>query len=112
MAYQGSCTDDCVTNTDCPKGTVCRKPVGSCDPGATGKCGSMTDCYTPQVDPVCGCNGTTYSTACLAFQEGVSVEYLGECNTQAPDAIVFERDNRAADGALVRLTVSKNAPSF
>ncbi|MEM1009178.1 MAG: Kazal-type serine protease inhibitor [Myxococcota bacterium] len=29
--------------------------------------------------PVCGCNGKTYSSACLAASSGVSVKKQGSC---------------------------------
>jgi hypothetical protein len=30
--------------------------------------------------PVCGCDGMTYSSDCVAASMGVSVEFEGECN--------------------------------
>ena len=51
--------------------------------GATGALGSNR--FRPQAwqtnyDPVCGCNGKTYSNVCAANSNGVSVASQGECS--------------------------------
>ncbi len=66
----------CGADTRCPSGSYCDYAEcwdieGVCEPFPTG--------CTYLWDPVCGCNGSTYSNPCLAAQAGVSVDYTGEC---------------------------------
>lgn len=63
----------------CPAGQFCEAPTGTCSSGAAGTCSDMpADCPTT-VNPVCGCNGTTYNNACLAEAAGVSISGTGSC---------------------------------
>lgn len=51
--------------------------VASC--ANTGTCAARpTGCFTI-FDPVCGCNGVTYSNPCEAARAGVSVRRKGRC---------------------------------
>jgi hypothetical protein len=50
--------------------------------GAT--CNDPCDCPAPGNEPVCGVNGLTYPSACLAACNGVAVHYEGECGLGMP----------------------------
>ena len=51
----------------------------NCDPNAPGVCRTRPRFCTTQVDPVCGCDGHTYSNTCAAAAAGVSIAHEGEC---------------------------------
>ncbi len=75
LTVQNCCTD----NSDCGAGEYCEKAVGDCD--GEGVCIPLpVNGACPGVwDPVCGCNGVTYSNNCIATMAGVSIDYYGEC---------------------------------
>jgi hypothetical protein len=45
----------------------------------TGVCKTRPDVCTREFMPVCGCNGQTYSNACVAAASGFDVAYVGVC---------------------------------
>jgi gliding motility-associated-like protein len=54
-------------------------------------------------DPVCGCNGQTYSNACVAQENGVTLWSLGECSPNNPppspsDGCCYKLDMTVPDG--------------
>lgn len=71
----------------CLDGQFCDHPmdsdIGACGgtggDSAPGVCRDIPQACPEIFAPVCGCDGTTYSNACLAAAEGVSVEKDGEC---------------------------------
>jgi Kazal-type serine protease inhibitor-like protein len=45
----------------------------------SGTCQAIPDLCTMEFSPVCGCDGKTYASACVASRSGVSVAKPGEC---------------------------------
>jgi hypothetical protein len=67
----------------CATGTFCNFPVsahcGAAD--APGTCTKPSQACTQNIAPVCGCDGNTYSNACMAAAASMSVASTGACGT-------------------------------
>jgi hypothetical protein len=67
----------CGSNAACESPAFCRKPVGACN--ARGTCRRRPEACLLDMNPVCGCDGRTYSNGCAAFSDGVNVAHDGPC---------------------------------
>lgn len=65
----------------CPEGQYCMYDAGdSCGwADAPGVCRPRPEACITLFDPVCGCDGVTYSNACAAASAGASVQHDGPC---------------------------------
>jgi len=74
-----------IAGIGCDKGQYCNYPISArCGAGdMSGTCQATPELCTTIYDPVCGCDGKTYSSACVAARNGVSVAKEGACETTA-----------------------------
>jgi PKD repeat protein len=93
----------------CVDGLNCQFPptLGFCGTtGLSGTCGDPNGICTFILQPVCGCDGMTYSNDCVRLRSGAKLAHEGECVGGGPDLVANEIGAACqADGSLF-VTVS------
>jgi hypothetical protein len=91
VAHVGACSDRCGTlgGASCEAGTFCEFPAGTCNiVDLGGECVPIPQACPLFYDPVCGCDGQTYSSDCdrraakaqKAHDGACDVECVGACD--------------------------------
>jgi hypothetical protein len=68
----------CEIPSDCAVDELCRRPDGECS--MAGTCVTVPTLCPGDYNPVCGCNGTTYSNECEALASLQSIASQGTCS--------------------------------
>ena len=82
VEYPGECPVECggISGIPCPDGQICDLPAGMCNAAdLLGLCVERPEVCPEVYDPVCGCDGQTYSNDCFRLMAGVQLDHDGEC---------------------------------
>jgi len=72
-----STTRYCTSNSNCASTQFCKFKTGTCS--GFGTCTAKPEACIMLYAPVCGCDGKTYSSECVANSNRVNVKRTGAC---------------------------------
>jgi hypothetical protein len=89
---------------NCPPVQFCVYDVeDQCGDGdQAGHCEWLQLTCTTKVDPVCGCDGTSYDNSCIAAAVGVSVRHAGRCTNGGSSGMACGGPFRCGQGEYCR----------
>ena len=114
LGHGTSCPQECggLAGTPCEAGQFCKYPIGTCNVAdRQGLCLQIPDnCPLDIYNPVCGCDGVTYTYDCFADMAEQSVDFEGECD---PSTCVATRQFSAnyCPGRAEQVTIALDAPT-
>lgn len=82
VAHEGECAQICgtIVGLPCPEGKFCDLPPGIClGADLQGVCEPIPEACEEIFEPVCGCDGVTYSNDCFRKMAQVQKDHDGEC---------------------------------
>lgn len=81
-AFDGPCDPldlACEGDEDCGAGQFCDLEGGTCDEASTGSCAGSPGACGDEDDPVCGCDGVTYTNDCHRRRARTPLDRPGRC---------------------------------
>ena len=78
----GDCLSKCggIQGISCIADQICNFPAGMCNAAdIMGVCVDRPEACTEEYNPVCGCNGITYSNECKLLRANAQKSHDGEC---------------------------------
>lgn len=82
-----------IAGIGCPEGEFCELPAGTCDSAdLQGECVEIPQACPDVYQPVCGCDGVTYSNECDRRAASAQKAHDGECGPRCTETCDCYRD--------------------